>query len=177
MCREEQTNPQHVQKSLHLYKSKAKQSNGSKVMQRRAMLSKATQCTVMQNRCLKTGMAWFWLTRVLVYLYFLVVHMRELNLLRALSWMAGEFDSWGKAYCLPLVVWNAAFCECWLKLCFTIFPSCSSASFRHIVQKRCPACSGRLLMIIFAGLNCQRTHLLQTKLSMAGWRNSFKILN
>ena len=71
---------------------KAKRSNGSKVMQRRAKFSKAKQCTVMQNKCLKTGTAWFWRTSVLVYLYFLVVHITELNLLRALSWMAGGFD-------------------------------------------------------------------------------------
>ena len=65
----------------------------------------------MQNKCLKTGTAWFWRTSVLVYLYFLVCHIREFHLLRALSWMAGGFDWLGKAYCLQLMAWNAAFCE------------------------------------------------------------------
>ena len=35
------------------------------------MFSKAKQCTVMQNKCLKTCTAWFWRTSVLVYSYFL----------------------------------------------------------------------------------------------------------
>ena len=75
---------------------KAKRSNGSKVM---------------QYKCLKTCTGWFWRISVLVYLYFLVVHITELNLLRALSWMAGGFNWLGKAYCLQLMVWNAALCE------------------------------------------------------------------
>ena len=100
---------------------KAKRINGSKVMQRRAMFSKAKQCKVMQNKCLKTGTAWFWRTSVLVYLYFLVVHITELNLLRALSWMAGGFNWLGKAYCLQLMVWNAAFCESTTPFCSGVF--------------------------------------------------------
>ena len=84
---------EHVGKSrptLDMFRSryssiKAKRSNGSKVMQRKAMLSKAKQCTVMQSKCLKTGTASFVVYICLVYLYFLVVHITELNLLRALS--------------------------------------------------------------------------------------------
>ena len=100
---------------------KAKQSNGSKVMQRRAMFSKAKQCTVMQNICLKTGAAWFWRTNVLVYFYFLVFHIKELNLLRALSWMAGGFDYLGKAYCLQFIVWNTAYCDSSTPFCSAVF--------------------------------------------------------
>ena len=65
----------------------------------------------MQNKCLKTGTASFWRTSVLVYLYFLVCHKRKLNLLRALSSMAGGFNWLDKAHCLKFMVWNVAFCE------------------------------------------------------------------
>ena len=95
--------------TLNMFRSrhsfmKAKRSNGSKLMQRRAMFSKGKQCTVMQNRCLKTGTAWFWRTSVLVYLYFHLVHITELNLFRTLSSMACGFEWLGKA-CILLTAY------------------------------------------------------------------------
>ena len=82
----------------------------------------------------------------LVYLYFLVVHITELNLLRALSWMAGGFDWLGKAYCLQLMVWNAAFCESTMAFCSVIF-TCNCHFFAFVVLLRgswssfCPCCA------------------------------------
>ena len=61
------------------------------------------------------------LTDMCFCIFILFCHIRELNLLRALSWMAGALDWIGNASCLQFMVWNAAFCESTTLLCSGLF--------------------------------------------------------
>ena len=103
-----------------LRKSEAKQCKQSNAKKTKSC-SKAEQFTVMQNKCLKTSTAWFWRPSVLVYLYFVVINVTELNLLRALSWMAGGFDYFGRAYCLQFILCNTAYCDSTIPFCSAVF--------------------------------------------------------